>query len=162
MRVLARRSSWALLAVVVATFLAVGSVHPSPPSEAARIAYLDGVIKCPVCADVSIAQSDAQQAANLRATVASLVHDGRSDAQVEQFVVARFGTAELLRPSDPVLWILPVAAGGAAALALSVVLVRRRAGSRHDAPDPEDESIVSVALASRARAAPPPEPAARA
>ena len=151
---LARRSSWLLLAVVVAVALALGSAHRGPETDAARIAYLDGIIKCPVCANVSIAQSDAQQAVNLRAKVAALVHGGRSDAEVEAYVVARFGTTELLRPSNPVLWILPVAGGAVAAAALGVVLVRRRGSGRGTVAGPGDESLVSAALADRARVAP--------
>lgn len=159
-RLLAGRAGWAVLGVVVVVALAVGSVHSRPPSEAARISYLDGVIKCPVCADVSIAQSDAAQAANLRATVAELVRSGRSNAEVEAYVVARFGTAELLRPSDPVLWVAPVAAGAIATAAVAAVLVSRRARPRSGPVAAQDESIVSAALAARVRHGAPAEPAA--
>jgi len=146
---LSRRTSWLLLGVVVAVALALGSVHQAPETRARRIAYLDGIIKCPVCADVSIAQSDAQQAVNLRARVAALVRAGKSDAQVEQYVVARFGSTELLKPADPVVWILPIAAGAVAAAALGVTLVRRRGGVRGAVPRGEDESIVHEALQRR-------------
>ena len=65
----ANRARWssllARLAGLVARWspsfaLGIGSVHPRrQPSTAARIAYLDSVIKCPSCIDLSIAQSDA-------------------------------------------------------------------------------------------------------
>lgn len=145
-RLLARRSSWALLAAVVVAALAFGSVHPGPPTASQRIGYLEGIIKCPVCEDVSIAQSDARSAATLRTKVAELVHAGASNDAIEQYVVAAYGPTELLRPSDPVIWILPLGVVIAGVLGLVVVLVRRRRGAL--APDraasAEDEAIVEA------------------
>ena len=80
---LASRLAWAVLALVVAAALAIGSVHPGVTSVDGRIAYLDSVIKCPSCDDLSIAQSNASTAVALRTVVAADVHAGESNAQIE-------------------------------------------------------------------------------
>lgn len=144
-KVLASRWCWLLLAVVVAVTLVLGSSHPVAASRSARIAYLDGIIKCPVCEDVSIAESNAQQARNLRSKVAALVDSGASDAQVEQYVVGQFGSDELLRPTNPVIWILPIAGGTVAVVVLGVVLLRRRGASGGAVALAEDEELVAMA-----------------
>jgi cytochrome c-type biogenesis protein CcmH/NrfF len=127
--VLASRPAWVAVVVVLLVALGIGSVHPAQPSSSARIAHLDSVIKCPSCVDLSIAQSDAPIAVGLRSEVAAWVHQGLSDAQIEQLVVARFGEQALLVPSGSgadVLWALPVSAVGAACVLLAAYLWRRR------------------------------------
>jgi cytochrome c-type biogenesis protein CcmH len=127
---LCSRAAWAVIAVVAAVALAVGSVHPGEPSSAARIAYLDSVIKCPSCVDLSIAQSDAPIALGLRAEVGTWVHEGLSDSRIEQLVVARFGEEVLLVPSgsgaDVFLWAVPVAVLAIAVGVLGAYLWSRR------------------------------------
>ncbi len=152
---LARRSSWLVLGVLVVVLLAVGSVHPPPASRAARIQSLDSIIKCPVCNDVSIAQSDAAVARALRAKVAELVDAGRSDAEIERYVVRQFGRAELLAPQSPLIWLLPVVIVGAAAALLAVVLFRRRRLRPVTGGGPDDEELVAAALAQRSAGAVP-------
>ncbi|MGD0286269.1 MAG: cytochrome c-type biogenesis protein CcmH [Acidimicrobiales bacterium] len=128
--VLTSRPAWVIVAVVAVVALGIGSVHPAQPSSSARIAHLDSVIKCPSCVDLSIAQSDAPIAVGLRAEVAAWVHEGLSDAQIEQLVVARFGEQALLVPSgsgaDVLLWAVPVSVVGGAGVLLGVYLWRRR------------------------------------
>jgi cytochrome c-type biogenesis protein CcmH/NrfF len=128
--VLASRPAWVIVAVVALAALGIGSVHPPQPSSSGRIAYLDSVIKCPSCVDLSIAQSDAPIAVGLRTEVAAWVHAGLSDARIEQLVVARFGEQALLVPSgsgaDVLLWAVPVSVVGGAGALLAVYLWRRR------------------------------------
>lgn|GEM_PF-244805 len=144
---LARRASWLVLAAVVATLLAVGSVHPSPQTRSSRISYLDSVIKCPVCDNISLAQSDAQQAQDLRAVIVKMVDAGRSNQQIERYVVAQFGTDELLRPSSPVIWLLPILGGAVGVTALAVVLIRRRHVTGPSVVDAADEALVTASRA---------------
>lgn len=122
--------AWAMVVVLAAVALGIGSVHPNQPSTAARIAHLESIIKCPSCIDLSIAQSDAPISVGLRSEVANWVHDGLSDTQVEQLVVARFGEQALLVPSgsgvDVLLWALPVAVFFVAGLLVGSYLWKRR------------------------------------
>jgi cytochrome c-type biogenesis protein CcmH len=150
--ILTGRVAWVLLAAVVVATLAIGSVHPGASSESARISRLDSIIKCPSCDDLSIAQSDASTAVTLRAVVAADVHAGESDARIEAYVVARYGPSILLQPSNPLVWVLPIAGIAIAAGALGVVMWRRHRGSRAavDAGEgDEDERLVAAALSER-------------
>ncbi len=133
---LATRSAWALLAALAVAFLAFGSVHGNPDSPKARISSLDGIIKCPACEDLSIAQSNAPSAVTLRHEVARFVDEGWSDARVESWVTNRYGAAALLVPSSAgageTLYLVPVGLVGLAVAGLGWYLWRRRpsAGAR--------------------------------
>ncbi len=104
--------------VLTAVLLAVGSFHPSPPSAAQRITGLENIIKCPVCDNISIAQSDAAIASQLRATVAKWVREGKSDSWIENAVVAKFGSNELLLPRNNLFFVVPAVLIGIAAVLL--------------------------------------------
>jgi cytochrome c-type biogenesis protein CcmH len=152
----ARPVGWAVAVVVVVVALAIGSVHPAPPTRTARIVALENGLKCPNCVDLSIRQSDTAAAANLRSEVVRLVDRGETDAQVEATVVAQYGSAELLSPPssgiDTLAWALPSAALVLGGAALAIVLARRRrAATTLAAPSEADEALVRTALA-----APPP------
>jgi cytochrome c-type biogenesis protein CcmH len=145
---------WIALAVAAIAVLAIGSYHPPASSAAARIQALDSVIKCPSCDNLSIAQSDASTAVALRAVVAADVNAGESNGQIENYVVARYGAAILLSPSDPAVWIIPIVGlcGGAAMLGAFLWRRRRRPGG-HGVVESEgvgaasDEQLVNAALA---------------
>ena len=148
---LAGRPAWLLLAALVATLLAVGSVHGHPRPQAERISYLESVIRCPSCVDLTIAQSDSQPARYLRQEVVIWVGAGRSDSWIEQQVTARYGGSALLVPAGSgigeLAWALPIAAVVLAGGALAWFLIRRRPAPEH--PSPEDEGLVAAALAGR-------------
>jgi cytochrome c-type biogenesis protein CcmH len=151
---LASPAAWGMLAVVVAAALVVGSVHPGPAGQAARIARLDSIIKCPSCEDLSIAQSEALTALALRSFVAAGVASGESDSQIEDAVVARYGPGILLQPRNPLVWVLPSVGTVAAAVLVGAVMWRRRRGATGPAAVPgapagEDEALVASALAGR-------------
>lgn len=140
-----------MLAVVLAVALAVGAGRPSSPTRAARIAALDAQIKCPACADLSIAQSDAAAAVDLRAEVSALVAAGFSDAAVRARVVAQYGPSVLEVPSGGgagvLVWALPSGAVVVLAAGVGTVLWRRR--RRSGAPEARDgdEALVAAARA---------------
>jgi cytochrome c-type biogenesis protein CcmH len=134
---------WILLALVVVVALVIGSIHPPPSTDAARIARLDSIIKCPSCDDLSIAESDASTAVALRALVATDVHGGETDAQIEAYVVGRYGSSILLSPADSIVWVLPVILGVVVVGAFTVVMWRRR---KPPVATAEDEQLVAAAL----------------
>lgn len=124
------RGAWIVLALVAAGLLAFGSIHPGATTDAARVAHLETVLKCPSCEDLSIAQSDAPSSLALRARVRRWVADGWSDSRIESAVVASYGESELLVPEpggvSTTLYVLPVALIVIAAGALSLHLWGRR------------------------------------
>jgi|GEM_PF-4534417 len=98
-----------LAGVLLAALLVMGSFHSSAPTAAERIDGLDNIIKCPVCADISIAQSNAQIAGQLRASVKKWVSEGKTNSWIESTVVAKFGSNELLEPQNSLIFIIPAA-----------------------------------------------------
>jgi cytochrome c-type biogenesis protein CcmH len=115
---------------------AVWAVQPdeimADPVKEARARDLSRELRCMVCQNQSIDDSEAPLARDLRLLVRERIAAGDSDAQVIDFLVARYGEFVLLKPRlEPhtlLLWLLPplVLAGGGIAL---WVYSRRRSGS---------------------------------
>jgi cytochrome c-type biogenesis protein CcmH len=98
-------------------------------AEEARFHALASELRCVMCQNQSLADSNAQIARDLRGEILQLMRRGLSDAQIEQFLVARYGEFVLYRPrveaSTWLLWFGPalvLLAGGA----VVVAIVRRR------------------------------------
>ncbi|HUY06034.1 MAG TPA: cytochrome c-type biogenesis protein CcmH [Acidimicrobiales bacterium] len=124
------RSMWAALVVVFVVLLAIGSAHTSVTTRAQRIANLENVLKCPSCADASLAQSETVAANELKSTIRDWVGQGLSDQSIEARMVATYGQGELLRPTESVLWIVPAVAVSAAVAGLLLFFARRRPPER--------------------------------
>ncbi|KIZ44437.1 MULTISPECIES: cytochrome c-type biogenesis protein [Rhodopseudomonas] len=92
------------------------------PAEEARARNLSQELRCMVCQNQSIDDSNAPLARDLRLLVRERIANGDSDKQVIDFLVARYGEFVLLKPRFEthtlLLWLLPplVLIGGAAAL----------------------------------------------
>jgi cytochrome c-type biogenesis protein CcmH len=120
-----------LLLLVAGVALAIGGGvgHSAPPSVAARSAALEAVIRCPSCEDLSVAQSSSSAAVAARHQIATLVAAGRTDREIEQSFVARYGATILLRPPTSgligLVWLLPVLAGAAAVAGVGMLFWRR-------------------------------------
>jgi cytochrome c-type biogenesis protein CcmH len=124
-----------LLALLVSSPL--HAVQPdevlTDPALEARARSLSKELRCMVCQNQSIDDSDAPLARDLRILVRERLKAGDSNAQVMEFLVARYGEFVLLRPRlswrTALLWGLPPAVLVLGILTLAVVL-RRRAGTR--------------------------------
>ena len=83
--------------------------------EAAEQHFKDLIaeLRCLVCQNQSLADSDAELAHDLRAEVYEMVQDGKSDQEIIEFLVARYGDFVLynppLKPSTYLLWFGPFA-----------------------------------------------------
>jgi cytochrome c-type biogenesis protein CcmH len=101
------------------------------PALEARARSLSKELRCMVCQNQSIDDSEAPLAHDLRVLVRERLKAGDSDAQVLNFLVARYGEFVLLRPPlawhTAALWGLPPAALLIGVMA--IVLVVRRRGS---------------------------------
>ncbi|MFN8981078.1 MAG: cytochrome c-type biogenesis protein [Alphaproteobacteria bacterium] len=131
---------WLLL--TLPAFAAVGDPNdrlPDPAKEAlAREIGRD--LRCLVCQNQSIEDSDAQLARDLRRLVRERVAAGEDQAAVIRFVHERYGDFVLLRPpvtaATLLLWATPVLAfGGGIAV---IMLRRRRAIAEAAALSPEE------------------------
>ncbi len=92
------------------------------PAKEARARDLSRELRCMVCQNQSIDDSDAPLARDLRLLVRERIATGDSDSQVIDFLVARYGEFVLLKPRFTshtlLLWLLPPLAliGGGVAL----------------------------------------------
>lgn len=112
-----------LLAVMGSAAMAapVADTFSSPAMET-RARALQRQLRCLVCQGESIDESQAPLAAELRHLVRQQMAEGKSDAQIKQFLVARYGDFILmkppLQPDTYVLWLAPfvvlLGAGGVA------------------------------------------------
>ena len=131
-----RVAIFALLLALTAPAFAVqpDEVLQNPQLEA-RARALSQHLRCMVCQNQSIDDSDAPLARDLRLLVRERLSAGDSDPQVMDFIVSRYGEFVLLKPRfewhTAALWLLPpvILLAGAAAVFLST---RRRVV----APDP--------------------------
>src|SRR6202051_2907975 len=104
----------------------------SNPAKEARARDLSRELRCMVCQNQSIDDSEAPLARDLRLLVRERIAAGDSDGQVIDFLVARYGEFVLLKPRlelhTLLLWLLPplALAGGGMALWMHS---RRRARS---------------------------------
>ena len=100
------------------------------PVLEARARQLSQGLRCLVCQNQSIDDSDATLARDLRVLVRERLTAGDSDSQVIDFLVARYGEWVLLKPRfawhNAVLWMTPAAVLIAGAVAMFIVLRRRR------------------------------------
>jgi len=145
------------LSCVFALVLMVGSpalaVQPdeimSDTAKEARARDLSRELRCMVCQNQSIDDSEAPLARDLRLLVRERIAAGDSDAQVIDFLVARYGEFVLLKPRFKphtlLLWLLPplALAGGGFALWLH--------GRRRSRPAADDPSLFKLTAAEEAR-----------
>jgi cytochrome c-type biogenesis protein CcmH len=118
-------SSFAAVLVIVGASAAY-AVQPdeimSDPAMEARARDLSRELRCMVCQNQSIDDSEAPLARDLRLLVRERIAAGNSDAQVLDFLVARYGEFVLLKPRFEnhtlLLWLVPPLAliGGGLAL----------------------------------------------
>lgn len=113
--------------------LAAAAVQPDEilpdPAAEARARAITRELRCVVCQSESIDDSNAAIARDLRLLVRERIEAGDSDAEVQAFVVDRYGEFVLFRPpftgANRLLWlsgpILLLAGGG-----LAFVFIRRR------------------------------------
>jgi cytochrome c-type biogenesis protein CcmH len=149
--------AWQNALIALACWGAVAAVHPvravqpdeilSDAALEARARGLSRELRCMVCQNQSIDDSDAPLARDLRLLVRERLTAGDSDVQVQDFLVARYGAFVLLKPPfewyTAMLWLTPAAALLAGAIAMFVA-VRRRLGGAGPAPlSPEEERRLS-------------------
>jgi len=81
-------------------------------AEEQRFKALIAELRCLVCQNQSLLDSDAELAEDLRREAYNLMKSGRDDAQIMQFLVDRYGDFVLyrppLKPSTYLLWFGPV------------------------------------------------------
>jgi len=131
---------WLLIAMLLAARSAL-AIDPLPfkdRAEEIRYQHLAKELRCLVCQNQNIADSEADLAKDLRKQVFDLMREGKSDAEIKQYLVSRYNDFVLydppLKPGTWLLWFAPavLVAVGAGVL---VNILRRR--SRLGSAEPE-------------------------
>lgn len=121
-------------------------VLPDPAMEA-RAREISRTLRCPVCQSENIDDSDAGIARDLRLLVRERLVAGDSDAEVVDFVVARYGEYVLLNPPAQGANLLLWAAGPLLLLAgagIAAATLRRRAAPEAGLTAEEEARVAEI------------------
>jgi len=120
------------------------------PAKESRARDLSRELRCMVCQNQSIDDSEAPLARDLRLLVRERIAAGDSDAQVIDFLVARYGEFVLLRPRmslhTVLLWGTPLTVLVIGGLAFFLAGRRRAANEAATALTPEEEARINALL----------------
>ncbi|MBD8897920.1 cytochrome c-type biogenesis protein [Rhodanobacter sp. DHG33] len=123
----------ALLAFAGHALAATGAIEPLPFKDHAqevRFQNLTRQLRCMVCQNEDLADSNADLARDLRLEVFQLMQQGKTDAQIKQYLVDRYSDFVLydppLQPGTWLLWFGPLAILLAGGLVVVVTVRRRR------------------------------------
>jgi cytochrome c-type biogenesis protein CcmH len=146
-----RRFAAALLVALSASFVAAPALPADDPAFEARIKRLESELRCLVCQNQTIAESNAELAVDLRRQVKEQIAAGRSDAEIVDFMTARYGDFVLYKPPfkaiTALLWLGPVLLLVVSALVLTAVVRRRRNPAAEPELTPEQRARAAKLLA---------------
>jgi cytochrome c-type biogenesis protein CcmH len=142
-----------ILAILGAVLCIAAAADPAErlpdPAQEARARAIFQEVRCLVCQNESIDDSQAELAADLRKLVRDEIKAGRSDQQVRAYLVSRYGEFVLLKPAfslgNAVLWGAPFAVVGLGVLLLLGNLRRRRVVEQDDLSPEEAKRIAGLA-----------------
>ena len=119
-----------LLALISGSVIASKPVAQLDATDTRRAAALAEQLRCLVCQNQSIAESNAELAVDLRREINEQIRAGRSDSDIVDFIVARYGDFVLYRPPVKphtlLLWFGPALLAVAALIAFMRALRNRR------------------------------------
>jgi cytochrome c-type biogenesis protein CcmH len=138
-----RVGAWLMAIAIVAGAALAADAPPAAPSPAleARLKNLETELRCLVCQNQTLADSNADLAGDLRREVREQALAGRNDAEIRDYLVARYGDFVLYDPplkrTTWLLWFGPFALLAGGGVVWWQVLRRRQRASAsaptHDA-----------------------------
>ncbi len=145
----------AILLLAVAPLAAASAATPTDadPVAAARAVQLANELRCLVCQNQSIAESNAELAVDLRRQIREQIAAGRSDDEIVDFMVSRYGDFVLYRPpfkaTTLLLWIGPLLLVLAGFWTLARALRARRQAQAPPPLTPEERARAERLLGAR-------------
>ena len=121
----------------LSSIVAAKEAAPAAQDEAAekRLVAISSELRCLVCQNESLAGSQAELANDLRREIRTMIQTGKSDTEIMDFMVSRYGDFVRYRPplkgSTLVLWFGPILLLASGLIGLFVFLRRRT----HAVPD---------------------------
>jgi len=125
---------WLFVLILLIPSIAAAAYEASPlaenPQAEARLKALAVELRCLVCQNQTLADSNAPLAEDLRREVREMIAKDMSDKEIIDFLVTRYGDFVLYRPrwkaSTTLLWVGPFLLLGGGATALVLALRRRQ------------------------------------
>ena len=148
-----------LLAALLGAATAAKEALPeaADPALEARMTRITAELRCLVCQNQTIADSNAGLAVDLRRETREMLRQGKSDAEIIAYMTARYGDFVLYRPplksTTALLWFGPAAMLALGAAGLVLVLRRRTRLSAASFEADEEETGAEAASESAAAAA---------
>jgi cytochrome c-type biogenesis protein CcmH len=105
------RLRWALALLLICYSATLWALEATPnaqdPVVEARMIHISEELRCLVCQNESLASSHAELAGDLREEVRGLIRQDKSDTEIKDFLITRYGDFVLYRPAvKPVTWAL--------------------------------------------------------
>jgi cytochrome c-type biogenesis protein CcmH len=104
------------------------------PALETRIRDLEEELRCLVCQGQSIAESDSGFAHDIRTEIVTMMNAGKSDQEIIDFLVERYGDFILFRPpvksTTALLWAGPLILLAVGAVFMAVIILRQRRAPR--------------------------------
>jgi len=126
-----------LLGISLSAMAATDIYQFETPEQEQRFRVLLDELRCPKCQNQSLADSDAGIAQDMRARVEIMIKEGKSNDEIVDYFVARYGDFVSYRPpvtpTTSILWLAPLLLLGSGAVI--IVLLLRRASARVDDSD---------------------------
>ena len=130
-----RTASWLLLSSTLPAATAL------TPEQEAQVRQIGAELRCPTCTGLPITESGDALSVQMRREVREQVKAGRSQREIDEWMVSRYGRAVLLKPPKQglnlVLWGMPFLALGAGVVHFWCTLhFRQTRRGPHTATDP--------------------------
>lgn len=126
-----------LVAAPIALAVDTGQAFDDPVLQA-RYEKLIGEVRCLVCQNQTIKDSNAFLAQDLRREIRRLIEEGKTDAEIGEFLVDRYGEFALYRPrmsgKTILLWLSPLLLIGVGGYVVTRVIRGRMALPLDDEP----------------------------
>ena len=123
------RPRWLIVgALVVVVAAVVFSARPQPETQAQRVDRITSELRCVVCQGLSVKDSPAESARQMRDLVVQRVAEGKTDQQIRDEFIASYGDWVVLSPPllswTGLMWLVPL---GALVAGIAVAWRRMRA-----------------------------------
>ena len=128
-----RLAAIALLAFASLAWAQSAATSPTDSPVEVRLKALAEELRCLVCQNQTIADSNAPLAQDLRGQIREQVSQGRNDEQIRAYMVERYGDFVLYRPpfkaTTALLWLGPLLLIGLGGTVFVAIVRRRRAAA---------------------------------
>jgi cytochrome c-type biogenesis protein CcmH len=137
------------LGIATLAHAAIDAYEFRDDAERARYAELTKELRCPKCQNQDIADSNAPIAADLRKEIFRMLGEGRSNQQIIDFMVDRYGDFVRYKPALSaktwLLWFGPAGLLVGGLLVIGVIVVRRRGQGHQENDALSDEERMRLA-----------------